>query len=163
MNRRFHLRHTDLGLGGVTEMTELQGPEPRRAAMLLLVTSDGLLLHHRDDKPGIAHPGCWAGFGGAVEAGETVQEALRREVTEETGLEIKDPIFLTDAVDHEGDGRLVSLFYAVGDYRPGDIDLREGAGVAVHRVADLAALKITPFVLRAIEAQLLPVLADVVR
>ena len=39
------------------------------------------------------------------------------------GLVIRDPIFLTDVVDHEGDGRLVSLFYIVGDYRPGDIDL----------------------------------------
>jgi hypothetical protein len=29
--------------------------------MLLIVTDDGkLLLHHRDDKPGIAHPGGWA-------------------------------------------------------------------------------------------------------
>jgi hypothetical protein len=69
-------------------------------------------------------------------------------------------MFLTDAVDHEGDGRLVSLFYTVGDYRPGDIDLQEGAGVAIHRVADLPALKITPFVRRAIESHLLPLVAD---
>jgi 8-oxo-dGTP diphosphatase len=124
--------------------------------MLLIVTKSGLLMHHRDDKPGIAHPGCWAGFGGAVEAGETVEETLRREVTEETGLVIADPIFLTDSVDHEGDGRLVSLFYIVGDYRSGDIELHEGAGVAIHREADLPALKITPFVRRAIESHLLP-------
>jgi NUDIX domain len=46
----------------------------RRAAMLLIVTDDGkLLLHHRDNKPGISHPGCWAGFGGAVEEGESVE------------------------------------------------------------------------------------------
>jgi ADP-ribose pyrophosphatase YjhB (NUDIX family) len=131
--------------------------------MLLVVTNSGLLMHHRDDKPGIAHPDCWAGFGGAVEAGETVEEALRREVTEETVLVITDPIFLTDSVDHEGDGRLVSLFYIVGDYRPGDIELQEGAGVAIHRVADLSALKITPFVRRAIESHLLPRIADGVR
>ena len=87
-------------------------------------------------------------------------EALLREVREETGLVLKDPVFLTDAVDHEGDGRLVSLFYVVGDYRPEDIDLREGAGVAIHGVADLAGLKVTPFVRRAIESHLLPVLAD---
>jgi hypothetical protein len=72
---------------------------------------------------------------------------------------IRDPIFVTDVVDHEGDGRLVSLFYIVGDYRPGDIGLQEGAGVAIHRIADLSALKITPFVRRAIESRLLPVIA----
>ena len=128
--------------------------------MLLIVTDRGLLMHHRDDKPGIANPDCWAGFGGAVEDGETVEEALLREVREETGLDIEDPVFLTGAVDHEGDGRLVSLFYVVGDYRPEDIDLREGAGVAIQGLADLPGLKVTPFVRRAIESRLLPLLAD---
>jgi 8-oxo-dGTP pyrophosphatase MutT (NUDIX family)/ketosteroid isomerase-like protein len=132
----------------------------RRAAMLLIVTDDGgLLLHQRDDKPGIPNPGCWAGFGGAVEDGETVEDAVRREVLEETGLRIADPVFLTEAVDHEGDGRTVSLFYSVGGVRPDDIDLREGAGVGVHRVEDLAGLTMTPFVRRAIGSHLLPVIA----
>jgi 8-oxo-dGTP pyrophosphatase MutT (NUDIX family) len=66
-------------------------PKERRAAMPLIVTDGGLLMHHRDDKPGIANPDCWAGFGGAVEDGETVEEALHREVREETGLAITDP------------------------------------------------------------------------
>lgn len=134
--------------------TESQGRH--RAAMLLIVTDGGLLLHHRDDKPGIPHPDRWAGFGGAVEDGETVEEALRREVLEETGLEITEPVFLTDTVDHEGDGRLVSLFYVTGHYTAGDIDLREGAGVAVQRFEDLPALTMTPFVRRAVESLLLP-------
>jgi 8-oxo-dGTP diphosphatase len=147
-------------LGGVAEV---ESSSLRRAAMLLIVTNDGLLMHHRDDKPGIAHPDCWAGFGGAVEAGETVEEALHREVAEETGLVIADPIFLTDVVDHEGDGRLVSLFYTVGDYQSADIDLHEGAGVAVQRVADLPKLKLAPFIRRAIESHLLPVIAPGLR
>jgi 8-oxo-dGTP diphosphatase len=140
------------------EMTEMDGLSRGKAAMLLIVTNDGLLMHHRDDKPGIAHPGCWAGFGGAVETGETVEEALHREVMEETGLVITDPTFLIDAVDHEGDGKLVSLFYIVGDYHPDDIDLGEGAGVANQRIADLRELKIAPFIRRAIESHLLPVI-----
>jgi ADP-ribose pyrophosphatase YjhB (NUDIX family) len=127
--------------------------------MLLIVTEDGsLLLHHRDDNPKIPNPDCWAGFGGAVETGETIEDAVRREVREETGLQIADPIFLTEAVDHEGDGRTVSLFYMVGGVRPEDIDLQEGAGIGVHTIEDLPSLKITPFVRRAIYAHLLPVI-----
>jgi len=129
--------------------------------MLLIVTADGgLLLHHRDDKPEIPNPDCWAGFGGAVEDGETVEEAVRREMREETGLQIADPIFLTEAVDHEGDNRTVSLFYIVGEVRPEDIDLHEGAGVGIHRIEDLPALKMTPFVRRAIYSHLLPLIAE---
>jgi 8-oxo-dGTP pyrophosphatase MutT (NUDIX family) len=144
----------------MADLPEAEAPPARRAAMLLIVTDGGLLMHHRDDKPEIANPDCWAGFGGAVEDGETVEQAVLREVKEETGLVIEDPVFLTDAVDHEGDGRLVSLFYVMGDFRPEDIDLQEGAGVGIQRIEDLPALKVTPFVRRAIESHLLPVLAD---
>jgi 8-oxo-dGTP pyrophosphatase MutT (NUDIX family) len=77
--------------------------------MLLIVTDDRkLLLHRRDDRLGIPHPGCWSGFGGAVENGESVEEALRREVLEETGITVQHPVFLTEEVDAEGDGRLAS-------------------------------------------------------
>jgi 8-oxo-dGTP diphosphatase len=131
----------------------------RKAAMLLIVTGNGLLMHLRDDKPGIPHPGCWAGFGGAVEDGETTEQALRREVLEETGLGISSAAFLTAEIDHEGDGREVSLFYVTGDYRPEDIDLQEGAGVAVHSLQDLPQLRMSPFVRRAISSHLLPVLS----
>jgi 8-oxo-dGTP pyrophosphatase MutT (NUDIX family) len=145
-------------------MPDLPDTDPRslrRAAMLLIVTDDGgLLLHHRDDKPEIPNPDCWAGFGGAVEDGETVEEAVRREMREETGLQIADPIFLTEVVDHEGDGRTVSLFYIVGEVRPEDIDLNECAGVGVHRIDDLPDLKMTPFVRRAIYSHLLPLITQ---
>lgn len=130
-----------------------------RAAMLLIVTDDRkLLLHHRDDKPGIPHPGCWSGFGGAVEDGETAEEALRREVLEETGLKIEQPFFLTEALDVEGDGRLVSLFYVEGGISLPDIDLHEGAGVGVHTIASLDRLRVAPFVYRAVRSHLVPAL-----
>ncbi len=127
--------------------------------MLLIVTEDGrLLLHHRDDNPGIAHPGCWAGFGGAVEEGESVEEALRREVLEETGLVIEEPRLLTEAVDVEGGGRLVSLFYVRGSFKPEQIELHEGAGVGVHSLGELDSLNVTPFVRRAINSHLVPLI-----
>jgi 8-oxo-dGTP pyrophosphatase MutT (NUDIX family) len=133
--------------------------ERDRAAMLLIVTEDRkLLLHLRDDKPGIPHPGCWSGFGGALEDGESAEDAVRREVFEETGLKITAPVFLTEEADAEGDGRLVSLYYVIGGIAPGDIDLREGAGVGVHAIGDLDRLPVAPFVLRAVRSHLAPTL-----
>jgi|GEM_PF-321944 len=135
--------------------------QPRRSAMLLIVTADGrLLLHHRDNTPEVVHPDCWAGFGGAVEDNETVEDALRREVAEEIGIEVRAPRLLSETVDVEGDGRLVSLFYVVADIDPRQIDLREGAGVGVHALGDLDHLKVTPFVRRAIADHLAPLMTQ---
>ena len=52
------------------------------AAILVLDPSGRLLLMKRSDS------GCWGPPGGAVEPGERVEEAARRETLEETGLGI---------------------------------------------------------------------------
>jgi 8-oxo-dGTP pyrophosphatase MutT (NUDIX family) len=93
-----------------------------------------------------------------VEDGESVEDAVRREVLEETGIRVEAPVFLTEEVDAEGDGRLVSLFYVAGGIAPGDIDLREGAGVGVHAFGDLDRLPVAPFVYRAVRSHLVPAL-----
>ena len=54
-------------------------------AAALIVDGEGcLLLLKRSDS------GCWGPPGGAVEPGEAVEEAVRREVREETGLELAE-------------------------------------------------------------------------
>jgi ADP-ribose pyrophosphatase YjhB (NUDIX family) len=52
------------------------------AAALVVDEQDRLLLLKRSDS------GCWGPPGGAVELGEAVEDAARREVREETGLEL---------------------------------------------------------------------------
>ena len=58
----------------------------------IVVAPNGhLLCQLRDDIPGIIHPSCWTSFpGGSVESDETHNEAIRREMKEEFGVEIKN-------------------------------------------------------------------------
>lgn len=61
-------------------------------ATLCYVRSGGrTLMLHRDKKPGDVHKGKWNGLGGKLEAGESPDECVVREVREEAGLELADP------------------------------------------------------------------------
>lgn len=57
---------------------------PRLAVGVIVVDDEDLLLVRRGRDP---HRGLWSVPGGHVEAGETVSEAVTRELREETGLE----------------------------------------------------------------------------
>jgi 8-oxo-dGTP pyrophosphatase MutT (NUDIX family) len=60
---------------------------PGDAVAALLVTRDGrYVLQQRDDKEGIFFPGFWGNFGGAIESGESPEQALARELREELGV-----------------------------------------------------------------------------
>jgi len=57
------------------------------AVAALLVLGDGrYVMQLRDFKPHIFYPGHWGLFGGAIDPGESENDALRRELHEELGL-----------------------------------------------------------------------------
>jgi 8-oxo-dGTP pyrophosphatase MutT (NUDIX family) len=57
------------------------------AVAAILMTPDGrYVMQLRDDKPDIWFPNYWGCFGGAVDAGETAEQALVRELREEIEL-----------------------------------------------------------------------------
>ena len=64
-------------------------------AALILVDGNRYLMQLRDDIPGIFSPGCWGLFGGSVDEGESLFEALRRELREEIEMEIEEATYFT--------------------------------------------------------------------
>jgi ADP-ribose pyrophosphatase YjhB (NUDIX family) len=71
---------------------------PKIKVCLIIKNKKGkLLLQLRDENPEI---GKWVLFGGGVEAGETVAQALAREIKEELGYEIKAVDFFGEYEDN---------------------------------------------------------------
>ena len=63
----------------------------KQVAIIALVNSEHKFLFQlRDNKPNITYPGMWGFIGGHVEEGESLIEGLRREISEEISIEIKD-------------------------------------------------------------------------
>lgn len=80
-----------------------------------LVVKDGCVLLIRRGKAPLK--GRWSVPGGTVELGETLQEALVREMREETGLEV-EPLEVMTVFDRiERDAQGVLYHYVIVDFR----------------------------------------------
>ncbi len=74
--------------------------ERRKTARVLLLDPDGRVLLFHDSDPGLPGPPTfWITPGGGLDPGESVEQAARRELAEETGL-VLDPAQLRGPVAH---------------------------------------------------------------
>ena len=75
-------------------------------------------------------PGWWEVSGGGVQAGESSEEAVRREVREETGLDVRNAeggyVFTSKRVNpDEGDNYFVDVYRFVMDIDEKDVSFQE--------------------------------------
>jgi 8-oxo-dGTP diphosphatase len=120
----------------------------------VVVNGDRVLLIKRGQPP---LQGQWSLPGGVVEIGETLREAVVREVREETGLEVEAGavIEVLDRVQRADDGR-VEYHYVIIDYRclvRGGIMACASDAEAAEWVAaaEVSGYGVTPAVKRVVE------------
>ena len=114
--------------------------DPGTAAGVHVLAHDAagrVLLQLRDGAPGDvvpwAYPGLWSLFGGGVETGEALRTAARRELAEETGLDVPEDALAPFArVLSRWSARRTRLYVFVltDPVEPASVRLGEGAGLA---------------------------------
>ena len=93
-------------------------------AVGVLLRADGaMLLSTRP--PGKAYEGYWEFPGGKIETGETVEQALRRELIEELGVTI-GPVQVWKVTEHDYPHALVRLHWCKVTEWSGEFEMREG-------------------------------------
>ena len=109
----------------------------RQIAQILLFDRNGkLLIYLRDDKAEIPFPNHWDFFGGHVEAGETPEAALVRELKEELDIELDHWEFFRRYECLQGDAypNIKFIYRGAVDRVPENLTLYEG-----QRLTSIAA------------------------
>lgn len=97
-------------------------------AVGILLRADGAML--LSTRPaGKSYAGYWEFPGGKLEAGETVEQALRRELIEELGVTI-GPAVVWKVTEHDYPHALVRLHWCKVWEWQGDFEMREGQTMA---------------------------------
>lgn len=104
-----------------------------------------ILLQLRDDIPHITDPGCWAVPGGGQEPGESVEEAARREMREETAYTVGDLELVHERDVDRGAGFVEHQVFFLAEYdglQP--LECHEGQKIEFVPISALSSLRLTP-------------------
>jgi 8-oxo-dGTP diphosphatase len=119
-------------------MTMGESRKHTEVAVGILIRADGaLLLSTRPD--GKPYAGYWEFPGGKIEAGESVEEALRRELHEELGIRI-GAAQVWKTTEHDYPHALVRLHWCKVFDWSGDFEMREGQAMCWQQLP----LEVTP-------------------
>jgi len=106
----------------------------------IVLLNDQVLLAKRAQEPG---KGIWTLPGGMVELGESLEEALRREILEELSMEIRvcGLVKLVDKIVRD-DAKRVRYHYVIADYwaYPLSGELRPGSDISDAKYVPLKAV-----------------------
>jgi mutator protein MutT len=111
------------------------------SVIILYDKNKKVLLQHRAENAKRL-PGYWAFFGGGIEAGETPEQAVKREALEELGYDLKNPRQLMKKIFYwENEANEMNVFVEEYDSNQ-KIILGEGQNFGWFYISDLEQLKI---------------------
>jgi 8-oxo-dGTP diphosphatase len=93
------------------------------SSIIFINEKEQILLFLRDNKPDLPYPNMWDVPGGHVEAYESPERCIIREMKEEMGLDI-DELELFSEIEFKD--RIEYTFWASADFDIDDIELTEG-------------------------------------
>ena len=129
-------------------------PPPTRVTAAVLFRDGRVLIARRP--PGKHLAGKWEFPGGKIEAGETPEAALRREMHEEFGIEVAVGSFIAAQIHDYGVKRIELLAYRVhhvsGEFEPHDHDAMEWVSPRDLRSHDMAPAD--EFIVRHLQSEL---------
>jgi 8-oxo-dGTP pyrophosphatase MutT (NUDIX family) len=115
---------------------------PRNVSVIILYDQEKkILLQHRAEDAARL-PGYWAYFGGGIEAGETPEQAVRREALEELNYVLNDPKLIMKQTFFGNDGKSEKHVF-VEEFDPSKkITLGEGQNFGWFHLSEINGLKI---------------------
>lgn len=113
------------------------------ATIILKDKSGNILMYLRDNKPTIPFPDHWDLFGGHIEEGESPEEALKREIKEELGIELNNYKFFKEYKCLTGDiTPNIKYIYFAKLLEPISKVTREGQKMQFFSTSEIPSLKI---------------------
>jgi 8-oxo-dGTP diphosphatase len=113
--------------------------------VILLNARGEILMQLRDDKPTITDPNCWAVPGGGQDPGESLEDAARREMLEETAYTLDDVELAHERDLDRGNGFIEHQAYFLSTYDGQQtLECHEGQRLEFIPRERLAGLKLTP-------------------
>ena len=125
-------------------LNEEEKKELKKNAVGIIINNDyKILLLKRSDFPDQWMPNKWSLVGGAIEKGESPEKACKREVEEETGLEVKKIISSFTIKRHKNS--IENIFLIKYDGEPTDINLNdENVSYGWYSVPEMKFLDTVP-------------------